>query len=475
MTFQVCTREAGSIVERGSFDTVDLAQAEIKVLRDRGLVAFMRQVESDTSWHSREQWRFECGDYIRLPWHSEDWHLPHINLFGHVSKDNGDKVAYTASNEHGMQDRQTRIKAGRYLTMVGCPDVNYWVAVYNGMYCKQEVKFAETPDEFQRIYENGPSSCMSHSVRHYDSSVHPVRVYATGELRLAYIEDGEDNITARALVRPSKMVHCRIYGDESRLGARLTDLGYNENWERTLDGVRLTRIDDRNGIVMPYLDAICTADFDGDYVVITSNGDIDCCTTNGIANDNSHSCYYCGDRVDEGEGYYDDDGDYWCDDCYSSHFNSCVRCDRTYCVDSSNGTMCGDDFYCDRCASRYLSSCVECDETFLSDDVICSDYDSEYRCESCHETHVDEQEDDDDDEIIYSNVDEYVAEFTNMLGVPEKTKVYGLPAIYSDPYYDTEFTWEKVYDAAMSDNHLFNVELLVAIRATIPMLPFMGV
>jgi hypothetical protein len=65
-------------------------------------------------WHIREASRFENGEYRYLPVgfppvvFTTQYHFAHIAL-------DGKRISYTANHEHGVLDRQTVIRPGRYL------------------------------------------------------------------------------------------------------------------------------------------------------------------------------------------------------------------------------------------------------------------------------------------------------------------------------------------------------------------------
>jgi len=128
------------------------------------------------------------------------------------------------------------------------------------------VEFTSCPDMIERVYLNGPSSCMSHPTREYhvyDGS-HPVRIYGNSpDLMLAYMRSTAcpDTFSARALVWPEKKLVGRIYGDKTRLTEALKDEGYNMDRHSIsyadLIGARINYVeddDDGDRVVCPYID-----------------------------------------------------------------------------------------------------------------------------------------------------------------------------------------------------------------------------
>ena len=111
-------------------------------------------------------------------------------------------VAFTEDAAKGAADRQTRLKVGVYLTryfgdVLSSDAIRDIATAFTAEREEHTIMFAATADEIERVYTSGPHSCMAHAASDYASSIHPVRVYAAGDLQVAYIErDG--NITARA-------------------------------------------------------------------------------------------------------------------------------------------------------------------------------------------------------------------------------------------------------------------------------------
>jgi hypothetical protein len=256
-------------------------------------------------WHARELARFVVGAYVKLPWHNEPWVI--ADHFAHVSLADGAKVAFTPNDTSGENDRQTRMKPGRYLTRyygekLPAEVIRDWCSQFSAEHETNELQFATTPEDIEDVYTRGPTSCMSYNASSYSSECHPVRVYGAGDLAVAYLETDGD-VTARAICWPAKLQYGRVYGDEGRLVPLLEDAGYTDNGR--FNGARLLRIEDGDDqFVAPYLDAPnhCVED-DGKFLIISQYGDIDAQCTNGLTEQNGYPCAHCGDRVPEGDGY----------------------------------------------------------------------------------------------------------------------------------------------------------------------------
>jgi hypothetical protein len=209
-------------------------------------------------------------------------------------------LAYTASNEKGEKNVQTKIKPGRYLTMffkdvLSEKEIAWFAArhanptLVESRWSDYPLKFAHTPEDIAHVYQRGPTSCMD--VRNFhNADKNPTRVYGAGDLAIAYLEGAPPprkrttdlTIVARALVWPEKKIAGRVYptpdyyehdGFSSALESqecqqtlvdKLRTAGYAFGAEGkvTFDGAKLLRIpQDRagsrkltKGFVVPFLD-----------------------------------------------------------------------------------------------------------------------------------------------------------------------------------------------------------------------------
>lgn len=318
------------------------------------------RIEASLTWKKREAQRMTDGTYTPLPWAEEPWFKArHAELmhFAHVSLDDPGKIAYTRGDEEGQRDIQTRVNAGRYLhtyfrhELESLPrretgsvnvdgekitvDALQWYArsftnTYGG---GDTLLFATTAEDMIRVYINGPQSCMYYPADHYESSVHPVTVYAAGDLALAYLENAQGEITARALVWPDKKAVGRLYGDDMALQAALDEIGYKKQDWYSLKGARLRVIEDEEAYVMPYIDGCNSYGRHPDGKHFQIGGACNAGRTDGLDRErNGCTCDRCGDGMDRDYSYtvyvsrYDD-AEAWCQYCfetesYVDHYSS---------------------------------------------------------------------------------------------------------------------------------------------------------
>jgi hypothetical protein len=287
-----------------------------------------RRLSSD-AWKARELGRFADGTYTALPWAD----LPSSSLtaehFAHISTEDDAKISYTQDAAKGQGDIQTRVRPGKYLTqyyseVFDAPTIARMAAEFSNQYGENNVLlFADTADEIERVYVNGPDSCMAKPAGYFDSSVHPCRIYAAGDLALAYMVR-KDEITARALVWPEKKIYGRIYGDETRLLDLLDIAGYRSG---PLEGARMLRIPESGGFVCPYIDGVTSAKDGGEFLII-GVGDVCGSNQKGLSG-SQYTCEECGDSVDEDDCASDYDGSIYCQHCYGALFGYCEYSEET--------------------------------------------------------------------------------------------------------------------------------------------------
>jgi len=337
-------------------------------------------------WKARESDRFADGVYRFVPWHDEEWNNP--DHFCHVSNEDSEKIAYTATAEDGAADKQTRTRPGRYLeqhygNVLSQDEIRNWCARFTLENNKPKLLWANTADDIEQVYTSGPSSCMSKQADWYNSPCHPVRVYGAGDFALAYMLGSDGSVSARAIVAPGRKVYSpRIYGDYERLRPLLIEAGYScGNDEDDWEGLRLLRVRHRDTFVAPYFDhpMSCVTD-NGSYLVVDSSGEIECHETTGLTS-NGYVCARCEDRCNETHTV---SGEQWCQDCYESDSCYCSSCDESHICDDMAGTDRHGNAYCEHCASD-MSICDHCNH--LSEDTV-ETLENETWCTYCAEYHL---------------------------------------------------------------------------------------
>jgi hypothetical protein len=343
--------------------------------------------EQIAQWHSRERSKFWDGIYRRLPWDDESWWMEATNYWGdiqpekavaqfhfaHIAEKDANMIAFTENDAKGIADRQTVMKPGRYLKKYFPTMSDDTIRHYASMFdpSLREVKFATSEAEMVAVYQHGPHSCMAGPGDQW-SYGHPVRVYAAGDLAIAYLGTLE-KATARALCWPAKKLYTRLYGDEIRLSAGLKDLGYEEG---CLKGAKLQKIDAGNGWVMPYVDWHGVEDC-GDHFRLTADGhgDIDAHTTCGYT-EMGEECHNCGCMVREDDANGDDATGYsYCYSCFTEIFGWCDSCDsrcyRDDMVEVNHTNYRGirrQRYVCENCAED-ASTCDQCGELWQADNI----------------------------------------------------------------------------------------------------------
>lgn len=329
-------------------------------------------------WERRELARFTTGEYTLVPWSGQSWwYGPQQDLrhFTHLSRSQPGLLAYSFSAEHGVADRQTRCKPGRYLKryygeVVSPQDISKMSAQLSALQ-GSTLEFARTREDIRRVYENGPRSCMSAHASEYRSSsgsatlIHPCEVYATPDVAVAYLRTPDGTIKCRTLTRTEPKQYTVVYGDGGGYSEVFVGLlhaeGYTEDFG--FHGVRLLRIPTAHrhpGWAGPYLD--CRPHgveyVDDTYWRLVDTGEFRCESQYGMMLDSCPECAGCDRTLEPDYVYTAPDGSTWCEGCYSNEWQRCTEC-STECR-REDMKQHHDRWYCESCAAG-LVACPKCE------------------------------------------------------------------------------------------------------------------
>jgi hypothetical protein len=227
-------------------------------------------------WVEREMTRLRSGLYVPVPKGFSEaiarFNLPEVAQHFLHSSESRENVAFTKSHEHGVLDRQTVLKPGRYLQQFysGVLNENEIREIASkftaGLADLFEIKICYNREAFKFAYLGGevfnPSSsiqsCMGKPFA--ELPCHPAEVYAGGDLAIAYITDSKNLVIARAVIYPEKKVYAHIYTQNHNLynvmEAKFKKEGYSQ--ARNLVGARLLKVPyekaGKNMFVMPHID-----------------------------------------------------------------------------------------------------------------------------------------------------------------------------------------------------------------------------
>lgn len=222
-------------------------------------------------WVHREIMRMVCGIYPQATNAVVNIQRlqPYTHLLLHVSRDDPTQVAFTASIEDGMRDKQTRVTLGRFLRRSYNFITDDAIAQYEAshrMELNPPVKFIvamDSPKEFVEAYKS-LNSCMSKDISAYGTgSMHPVESYCAPGWQLAVLEKDGGGYSARSLVwinpedsNDKRMV--RTYGDAALTGW-LQKNGFSiKNFVGAYLKTKVLkhheRKEGREAVVVPYMD-----------------------------------------------------------------------------------------------------------------------------------------------------------------------------------------------------------------------------
>lgn len=242
----------------------------------------------DEAWRSRETTKMTDGTYQTLPWANEPWWAElktiHADHYPHVSLQKTALIAFTEDAQKGSADIQTAMKPGRYLERYFSTDakgepllskhiIRDLCCIFSKTYEDNKLQFADTPEDMEDVYVNGPSSCMSKEKSSYHTPVHPVAMYAAGDLQVAYMRR-EGRIVARSVVWPKKKIYNQIYGDAARLSTLLRKEGYKAEapYGARLLKHKVKKDSGRYQYVCPHVDGIqWVQDDGGEFLLVGHN------------------------------------------------------------------------------------------------------------------------------------------------------------------------------------------------------------
>ena len=202
-------------------------------------------------------------------------------------------------------------------------------------------------DNISTTYQrkSSASSCMRYDFD--DLPVHPVSVYASGDFKILWSEDADGRIASRCVVRVMPDGVYRggpIYGVseqaidilEHHINSNGGEYGCDGAWE----GARLLRKpvdDDEDSFYAPYLDPEPRRlHDDGEYLVISHDGDIDANGYQGTLGAYDCQCDNCGCGLSDDDYYFSEYTEQrYCNDCYYDEHFYCEYADADYHIDQS--------------------------------------------------------------------------------------------------------------------------------------------
>lgn len=383
----------------------DLQNGRIDVYNE----GYSKRTVHARKWHSDLQQRFQLHpavDKMLGMFRPADWQRLVLE-FPHQAESDRNRLAYTQTEEKGLRNIQTVTSLGKYLTRhfpkVPDHEIRNAVASYSVGGCKILYTWAEM---FNALM-SGPSSCMTNNWRDSNLDNHPYKCYdpSLGWGLAVRIEDGEiigraltydrDDIKifVRTYLRPSQVD--RYSQADDQLNAWLRDQGFTHasDWE----GCLLRYYQGHGGRpIAPYLDGglkdVDVINREGNqYLVVIPDGRYHCESQDGSCTDNedNESCADCGDRIDDGDGYWAgvSEDEYICQHCVdNNYYYAYSRRGNQYYIHCNNVIHVGDEAY---------------DEDYLSDNSIVCLNNGEY-------THIDNAVFVESESEYYDSDDEYI-------------------------------------------------------------------
>ena len=351
------------------------------------IITFIATDEEKNLWYAREYTRLQSGEYIMPPWFGEYWYSSRYatSHYAHLSTAVPSMVAYTPDDEFGVEDRQLRVRPGKYLKTFAptleqkaidgyVADVK---ALTGGRY-----HIARDPETIVKIFMNGPSSCMDRS--HFPHAPrHPCACYGDSDLGVAYIGDPLTRIVARAVVWPDRQTYSVVYGDE-QLSRLLRADGYTSAGPH---GAMIRIVEDELGRELcPYIDDVKsanrTADLRSSQLILRADnrGDYAVQRTSGYLDDEERSvCERCNEEHDADSAL--------CDSCMEDSC-TCDFCSHAFWPDDMDGiTWRLENTESYSCGCTSVGTCEVCEVSYWVSrgltDCRCSEHESTEYCDHC--------------------------------------------------------------------------------------------
>lgn len=269
------------------------------------------------AWHAHQQQQHAIHSVVIKAMglaRPDDWQQLLLE-WPHKAQSDPSRLAYTANERKGVDDKQTITTVGKYLTKHFSTLPDHAIRDLAALCGKGDCFIVNTSVQMIHHLERGPKSCMQWGNDNPDD--HPYQAYAPEHgWGLAVRTIGGDTV-GRALVvkNEAEKYFVRSYfrnddgysGRDDVLEAWLREDGYEhrDGWNA---GQKLKHINDSNdcGFIAPYLDG-CNqiVSVRGNTLVIDRDGEYNCSNTDGDADTvNGVNCSDCGDRTDENDGYW---------------------------------------------------------------------------------------------------------------------------------------------------------------------------
>ena len=285
-------------------------------------------------------------DHEPADWMALFWEWPYVALTDPT------RLAYSRSEAHLTQDRQTITAPGKYLKrhFPNLPD--HLIAAYAKTEQVEEFAFLETPEEMvaaleiatdawacmQGFVDDGPEALretLQSLERDLDISDSPYQVYSPRlGWKMAVRRTAKHEIKGRALVCHNTFVRSYTAPTEAERAKGLRNVAdpLLEDWlkqqgiekEDSWDGFKIEAIRAHNdcGYLLPYLDGSVNtvAHYRGDFIITRDGAVFTCNCTDGDAEEVSdETCACCGDRTYEDDLHSTEDG-LVCSHCYEHHY-----------------------------------------------------------------------------------------------------------------------------------------------------------
>jgi hypothetical protein len=305
-----------------------------------------------------ERFRRFCADQDLYGSHLSKYLTPYIHMAQAEEEGANIKLYLTAKDR--KRDRLTSMKPGRALRHMfpNAHDTKIasateaWIEStqprdFTLVVGKERIDFRNAYNGIRGDYRNPActynrkslaTSCMQDVDVYADGEhISPTEAYASGDFEIAYLTNGKEGSAMRIFGRvvfaagSAMIISGPVYGTceqsldilHKYLNDRAVEDGHG-TVEFDIDsgwlGLRLLAIRDRNDMLVgPYIDGDISGDLVGNFIELSSRGDLNFESTDGTI-EQGCSCEHCGGGVSYDEANFTDDGETLCETCFNEAY-----------------------------------------------------------------------------------------------------------------------------------------------------------
>ncbi len=242
------------------------------------------------------------------------------------------------------------------------------------------------PDITQAYQDKiGGHSCMTEGNADY------TRLYECNPTRFRMLVIKSKADSARAIIHKldnGEYLLGVVYATSENLKKTAIEYAKNRNWyyghkfEENKHKLKMTGLYYEEGEV-PYMDTLSSGSIvDGLLNISLFGGDFELTNQDGTL-EGGEICCNCEEITNEDRVMHNDDGEAFCECCFSELYSHCQECNNYYSINGSIYIEDSGEYVCQHCASTKFYHCEECDSYHSIDGMV--SVEDDMLCISCYE------------------------------------------------------------------------------------------